>query len=96
MKLIALRKGEQNLAAVDPWTLVHVAAGLALGLMAVPRSAAFGAAVGYEIVEQFVERSKAGREFFNTEHPESPANAVVDVVVFAAGYWLGGVWNRTR
>ena len=31
MKFLAARKAEQNLAAVDPWTAVHVAAGLAAG-----------------------------------------------------------------
>jgi len=92
---MATRKDEQNLAALDPWTLVHLGAGLALGLMAVPRSTALGAAIGYEVVEQFVERSQPGREFFNTKHAERPANAIVDVAVFAVGYWLGGVWNRT-
>ena len=33
MQIVAFHKGEQNDAAFDPWSLVHMASGLALGLM---------------------------------------------------------------
>ena len=94
MKLIATKKSEQNVAAVDPWTLVHFSTGLALGLMDVPPVRAFGAAAGYEVVEQWVERQEWGQDLFETHRPESAANAFVDLAVFAAGHWLGGRWNR--
>ncbi len=94
MKIVATRKSEQNEAAVDPWTLVHFSAGLALGLMAVPRTAAVAGAVAYELVEQILERRDFGRELFVTAGPEAIGNAVVDVAVFTAGHRLGEAWNR--
>jgi len=93
VKIVATRKDEQNLAAVDPWTLVHFSTGLALGLMDVRRDRSVAASIGYEVVEQFVERQPWGREIFETQRPESVANAVVDVAVFALGHWLGRRWN---
>lgn len=96
MKVVATRKEEQNRAAVDPWTLVHFASGLALGLMGTRTSAALGAAVGYELFEQYIERQEWGQDFFESAGPESPANAVVDVVAFLAGHWAGRAWNATE
>ena len=49
MKLVATRKAEQNILAVDPWTLVHVGVGLAVGLMGVSFNKAIIGAVVYEI-----------------------------------------------
>ncbi|MEK9502712.1 hypothetical protein [Gaopeijia maritima] len=95
MKLIALSKPDQNRAAIDPWTAVHFSAGLAAGLIEMHRETALGAALAYEVVEQVFERSDAGREFFKTSGPEEPANVVVDIAVFAFGYWLGERWNRS-
>lgn len=93
MKIMATRKPDQNHAAVDPWTAVHLAAGLALGLVDVPMSWALGAAIGYEVAEQWLERREWGQQFFHTQGPESPPNAVVDVVVFYFGHRLGQGWN---
>lgn len=95
MKIVATRKDEQNIAAIDPWTLVHFSAGLALGLMAMPREGSIAASIGYEAVEQFVERQHWGQELFESRKPESIANAVVDVAVFALGHWVGERWNRS-
>lgn len=95
MKIIAREKSEQNQAAVDPWTAVHLAAGLAAGLMNVPLAAAMAASVGYEIAEQFFERKRWGQELFETSGPESPGNAVVDTAMFFAGHVLGRLWNQT-
>lgn len=95
MKIIAREKSEQNRAAVDPWTAVHLAAGLAAGLMNVPLAAAVAASLAYEIAEQFFERQRWGQELFETSGPESPANAVVDTAVFFAGHVLGRLWNET-
>lgn len=96
MKLIARRKADQNRAAVDPWTAVHVAVGLAFGLMDVPRAWALGASVGYEAAEQVFERREWGRKLFVTSGPESLPNAVVDTVVFLIGHRLGELWNATE
>lgn len=95
MKIVATHKDEQNIAAIDPWTLVHFSAGLALGLMDMPRERSVAASIGYEAVEQFVERQRWGQELFESQRPESLANAVVDVAVFALGHWLGERWNRS-
>lgn len=93
-KLIATSKSEQNRAALDPWTVVHLGMGLAAGLVDLHRETAFGAAVAYEVVEQFFERSRSGQEFFETSGPESLANVAADLGAFALGYWLGERWNR--
>ena len=95
MKLVARVKPDQNRAAVDPWTAVHLAAGLAAGLMELPFARVMGLALGYEAVEQWFERSAAGQEFFEVTGPEHPGNVAVDIVLFAGGYWLGRRWNRT-
>ena len=95
MKLVARRKAEQNLAVVDPWTLVHLSSGLAMGLMDLPLEKSLGVALGYELVEQFVEREEWGQELFETSRPERPGNAVMDLLAFGVGHWLGSLWNRT-
>lgn len=96
MKLIATRKRQQNRAAVDPWSVVHFATGLAAGLMDIPRNVSLPAAVLYEIAEQYVERTPWGKEFFETEGPETLPNVAVDLVAFAVGQWAGERWNATR
>ncbi|MDH3270112.1 MAG: hypothetical protein OEN56_02195 [Gemmatimonadota bacterium] len=96
MKVVARSKAEQNRAAVDPWTVVHFAAGLAAGLVEAPLRAALPLAVLYEVIEQELERRDVGKEFFETSRPESMVNAAVDVAIFAAGHWLGRMWNTTR
>ena len=95
MKLIASRKREQNRAAVDPWTLVHLAAGLALGLMDVPLRCATAASVTYDLAEQVFERFDRGKDLFETHGPESLPNALVDSAAFLTGHRLGRIWNET-
>lgn len=95
MKMIATRKSEQNARAIDPWTVVHLAAGLAMGLMNIPMKRSFSAALAYEIAEQWVERAEWGQELFETSGPEIIPNAIVDMVVFYAGHRLGQAWNAT-
>jgi len=96
LKIVATKKAEQNRAMVDPWTFVHLASGLAAGLMGVRRDHAVAAAVLYEIVEQYVERREWGQEFFETTRPEDISNSVLDVLVFVVGHRLGEAWNDTR
>lgn len=95
MKILATSKSDQNHAAVDPWTAVHFAAGLAVGLMEIRMAHSMGVAVAYEAVEQVFERTETGKEFFKASGPEQPANVVVDLAVFALGHWLGRRWNRS-
>ena len=56
MRLLATRKSEQNQATVDPWTVVHLSAGLALGLVGASLRWSLAAAITYEVVEQAFER----------------------------------------
>ena len=95
MTWIATNKSQQNRAAIDPWTAVHLSAGLALGLMDAPMGRALLGAVAYEVIEQVFERQDAGRSFFKTSGPEVLHNAVVDVAVFVVGHALGQRWNAT-
>jgi hypothetical protein len=95
MKMIARRKPDQNQAAIDPWTTVHLSAGLAMGLMNVPLRYAMTLSFAYEIAEQFFERHQVGQAFFATSGPESVPNAIVDSIALLAGHRLGQLWNRT-
>lgn len=95
MKLIATKKKEQNSSVLDPWTVVHFAAGLAAGLVNLPRDWAIAGAVAYELAEQYAEREEWGQELFETRRPESVPNAVIDVAVFMVGHRLGQAWNDT-
>ncbi len=95
MRLIATRKSDQNRAGLDPWTVVHLSAGLALGLVNAPLRWALTAAVAYELVEQVVERQRWGQRLFAASGPEVALNAVLDTAAFAAGHRLGQRWNAT-
>jgi hypothetical protein len=95
MRIVATEKAHQNRAVVDPWTVVHFASGLALGLVNASLKWWLPVAVAYEVAEQYVERSDVGQEIFDTKGPENIPNALLDVAVFAAGHQLGRLWNRT-
>lgn len=95
MKLVALRKSEQNQAAIDPWTVVHFGTGLAAGLTETPLRWAMLAAVAYEVIEQYAERRDDVQKLFRISGAERLPNVAVDLVVFAAGHWLGKAWNRS-
>lgn len=95
MKIVATKKKEQNKAFIDPWTVVHFASGLALGLVSAPLGLWLPLAATYEVAEHYLEKSDIGQELFETSGPEVVPNAVLDLVVFAAGHQLGKLWNRT-
>lgn len=95
-KVIATRKAEQNQAAIDPWTAVHLSAGLALGLIDVPLRWALSASLAYEVAEQWFERRAWGQAFFVTSGPETLPNAIVDTTALLVGHRLGALWNETR
>ena len=96
MKIVATKKADQNHTVVDPWTLVHFATGLALGLINAPLRWWLPVATIYEVVERYVERSELGKEFFETSGPEVVPNAILDLAVFTAGHQLGRLWNETE
>jgi hypothetical protein len=95
MKWLARSKPDQNHAVIDPWTAVHFSTGLAAGLMNAPPVQAMSAALAYEVAEQVMERKELGKELFQTAGPETFANVVTDMLMFAAGMWLGRRWNAT-
>ncbi len=95
MKIVATQKSEQNQVSIDPWTVVHLSTGLALGLMDIPFRRALSAAVAYELAEQVFERDEWGQRFFNTSGPEVASNSIVDIGIFAVGHWLGRKWNES-
>jgi hypothetical protein len=96
VELVATEKAEQNRAVIDPWTVVHFASGLALGLVNAPLKWWLPIATAYEVAEQVFERSDVGKEFFDTRGPEAVPNALVDLAVFAVGHELGRRWNERR
>lgn len=95
MKIVATKKAEQNRAVVDPWTFVHFASGLALGLVNAPLRWWLPVATAYEVAEHYLEDSDVGQEIFDTSGPEAIPNAALDLVAFATGHQLGRLWNRT-
>jgi hypothetical protein len=95
VKIVATEKAEQNRAVADPWTVVHFASGLALGLVNAPLRWWLPVAAAYVVLEHYMERSEVGQEIFETKGPESLPNAALDIVVFAVGHQLGRLWNRT-
>jgi hypothetical protein len=95
VKIFATEKAQQNRAVVDPWTVVHFASGLALGLVNAPLRLWLPVAAAYEVLEHYLENSDVGQEIFETSGPEVTPNALLDLAVFAAGHQLGRLWNRT-
>jgi len=93
MSLVARNKSEQNNAAIDPWTAVHLATGLGAGLMDLPLKPVMVAGALYEILEQVLE-SKPDN-IFNVSGPEILSNVAVDMLVLWAGWHLGQRWNAT-
>jgi hypothetical protein len=93
--LVALSKADQNAAAIDPWTGVHLAAGLAAGLMDARFVPVFSAAVVYEVLEHYFESSEFGQRTFSISGPEIGPNVAIDIGIFALGWWLGHQWNQT-
>ena len=84
------------MAILDPWSIVHLGAGLAAGLVGVPLVPAILAAALYEVIERRAEtESTLVRALFQTSGPEATGNAVADVVIFALGARMGRKWNRS-
>jgi len=93
--LVAFGKPDQNLAPVDPWTVVHFSAGLASGLVDMPLWQLLAVSVGYEIAERSFQKEAPVRKFFRVSQPESAANAAVDVGVAVVGWYLGRRYNSS-
>ena len=76
---------EINNKILDKWTLIHLGAGLGLGLAKIPRPYAYSLLVGFEILENLILRKELGELFKDIE---GPANVISDIVVGGAGYEL--------
>jgi hypothetical protein len=75
-----------NKAAVDQWTLGHAAVGAGLALLRVPAPVAVGFAIFFELIEdQLKERMP---RIFPNASKDTKANALVDALASAAGYFL--------
>jgi hypothetical protein len=94
MRLLARGKSEQNQAALDPWTVVHLGMGVAAGMIKIPLGTALFAAVAYEITENLFERTETGKGLFAISGPESLANSLVDIGVYAAGWYWAWRWSQ--
>ena len=95
MMLVATKKADQSLAILDPWSVVHGATGLALGLLGTRLSTALALAIVYELVEGRLQADPSVRSFWNVSRPESFANQVADVLVLGAGVIAGHRYNAT-
>lgn len=94
MPLLALSPRDQNVALLDPWSAVHLAAGLALGLVGVSVPVATGIAVAYEGAEYAAENSSEQvRRLFRVSGPETLTNQIVDIALLALGAELGRRWR---
>lgn len=80
---MSARKGE---AAFDWWTLVHAAAGAAVGLTGLDWFWGLGLIIGFELLEGGLRRIKV--EEGGLFEYESWPNIVVDILVGAAAYLL--------
>jgi hypothetical protein len=95
-KLIATKRSEQNQTVLDPWTVVHFGTGLAAGLVGLRMETTVGLGIAYEVGEQVFQRSDGGKTLFNISGPEPVENAIADILVLAAGHYLGNKWNRRK
>jgi hypothetical protein len=77
-----------NAKMLDKWSAAHVATGVGAGAAGLSFPWAMGLAAAYEVVEYAHEWPK-GSVLFGSKRPESGINVVADLVVFAAGWWLG-------
>ncbi len=96
MKVFAFRHEDQNSALFDPWSVIHLSAGLFAGLVGIGPIVSMTAAVGYEIFEQVAENQPWGQKIFRTSGSENGPNMITDVLVFAVGWWLGTAYHRPR
>lgn len=88
MKIVALHKEDQDRAIFDPWTVVHFATGLGLGLLDINFYLTMGASVLHELLELRPETMK-----FWKSKPESIGNVTIDLVTVALGWYLGQAYN---
>lgn len=84
---MAKRKGE---AALDWWTIPHVASGVLLALLGVPWLVAFAVLVVYEVIEAGLRRVKRGGA--GLFEYESWPNIGTDILVAMVGFALTWLW----
>ncbi len=80
---------------LDPWSVVHFASGLVLGMVGVSLPAGLALGVGYEVIEHAAEKHPVGQHIFMTKGPESVPNVAADVAIMAGGLLLGQRWRQS-
>ena len=82
--------------ALDRWSIMHFAVGVGAQQIGMSAPWYIAAAVAYEIYEQKYETNEDGtRNIFKNSGPESALNAVSDIGVGVAGYYLSQkFWSR--
>ncbi len=81
---------------VDPWSFVHVFAGVLIGLYYFQWKAGLGLLILWEIIEPVIFLL-GGILFFGSQapdFPEVPTNQVTDVVLGFLGYLVAKWWKR--
>lgn len=86
---VATSYEEQGKSAVDPWTAVNMAVGLAAGLSGAPWKSSLLLVSFYELLKH----RPIGRTLKLSQ--ESQANSAVDLAVFALGWWLGDRYRHS-
>ncbi len=79
--------GTINGDAIDRFTLVHLAAGYAVGRIGIDWRSAIAGAVAFEAIEDALKTNFPG--FFPHPSHDTKINALADVGAFLAGYTLG-------
>ena len=83
---VAKRKGE---APLDNWSWVHLAAGIGLGAIGVPTLWGMGLIAGFEVLEGGLRQIKTTKRAGGLFQYESWPNIIADIIVGAAGFFLG-------
>jgi hypothetical protein len=76
-----------NETPFDAWSLVHIASGYILGVLAVPLPQTLAGLVAFELLEWTLEHP-SGSRMLGTKRPESQINVATDIGVALVAYGL--------
>ena len=94
MRLVATRQDHLRDAVIDPWAVVHLGSGLALGLVNVTAPHALVAAVGYQLLERLAAPQSRQSSLSDPVSAAEAVNIAVDMVVFMGGWYAGRRFNE--
>jgi len=81
---------------VDPWSFVHIFAGVLIGLYYFRWKTGLGLLILWEIIEPFIFLL-GGIVFLEAQtpdFPEVPTNQITDVIIGFLGYLAAKMWKR--